>query len=116
MTLPARKPKPRLHENKRRFPGHRTWVRGHLCVVTTSANPTPCDGGIECAHVDRAGGKGMGYKVADWFTVSLCRAHHAEYHRGAATFEKRYGLDLVASANEFTRKSPHYPKMKEAMK
>lgn len=117
MTLPARKPKPKLHESKRRFPGHRAWVRGHMCAVTTSYNPTPCDGDTECAHVRMGTDGGVGVKPSDWWTVSLCRVHHAEQHQiGEGAFEKRYGLNLKALAEEFARKSPHWTKMREAMK
>ena len=117
--LPARKKKIReIKPEKDRFPGHRKWIRGFHCVVSLSeAEPeTPCDLVVTCAHVDHAGGKGMGKKVADWHTVPLCFGHHQEYHqKGARTCEKKYGLDLVALAEEFAKKSPYWRKMKEAM-
>lgn len=42
------------------------------------------------------------------WTISLCRAHHAEQHRiGESAFEIRYNLDLIALAEVFTQASPH---------
>ncbi len=62
---------------------------------------------IECAHVRRAFNSGTGMKPSDAYTVSLCSDHHAESHRGERTFEQKYGLDLLALAEEFFRASPH---------
>ena len=51
---------------------------------------------------------GQGIKPSDRWVVSLCRAHHAEQHGiGERAFEGRYGLELVALAEEFARGSPH---------
>lgn len=50
---------------------------------------------IQIAHV-RTGGMG---RKADWTaTIGLCDGHHREHHRGAATFEARYRIDLRATA------------------
>jgi hypothetical protein len=62
---------------------------------------------MEAAHVDHAGGKGMGIKVSDWAAVPLCSDHHAEYHRGARTFEATHRVDLVALADAYADRSPH---------
>jgi hypothetical protein len=41
---------------------------------------------------------------------------HAEQHRiGEIAFEKRHGLDLVALAQEFARRSPHWSKLRNIM-
>lgn len=90
----------------RRSPAHRAWIRGHQCSVPGCAGMP-----IECAHVRRANNSGMGFKPSDAFTVSLCRDHHAESHRGERTFEERHGLDLLALAEKFYRASPHRHKL-----
>jgi hypothetical protein len=64
---------------------------------------------IECAHVRMGTDGGQGLKPSDRYCISLCAHHHAEQHRiGEARFEKMYGVDLVALAAEFARKSPHW--------
>lgn len=97
----AIKPKARL-----RSPAHRDWVRKHRCCVP-GCQLMP----IEVAHVNTAANSGMSRKASDAFTVSLCREHHAESHRGERTFEKRHGIDLMALAEAFYRKSPHRQKL-----
>ena len=63
---------------------------------------------IECAHVRCGTDGGKALKPSDRWTLSLCRCHHAEQHHiGERAFEKRYGLDLLALAQEFARRSPH---------
>lgn len=105
--LPARlapdtyKPKPRL-----RSTAHRDWVRSHRCCVP-GCQLMP----IEVAHINRASTRGMGQKASDAFTISLCRDHHHEAHRGERTFELKHGLRLIALAQEFYRKSPHRNKL-----
>jgi len=88
----------------RACPAHRAWVRRHRCsVLGCLAGP------IECAHVRRGTDGGQGLKPSDRYTISLCRDHHAEQHRiGEAGFEKRYDIDLMALAEAFARKSPHW--------
>lgn len=87
----------------RRFPTHIQWIRGRCCMLAGAT----CEGRIEAAHVDHAGGKGAALKVADYKTVPLCQGHHAELHRGAKTFEAKHRVDLVAAASAFAAKSPH---------
>jgi hypothetical protein len=95
------KPKPRLKST-----AHRDWVRKHQCSVP-SCQQMP----IEVAHINRAAHRGIGQKASDGFTVSLCRDHHAESHMGEKTFERKYGLDLMALAKAFYRASPHKGKL-----
>lgn len=97
----AIKPKARL-----RSPAHRDWVRKHQCSVP-GCRQMP----IEVAHINRASNGGMGRKASDAFTVSLCRDHHAESHRGERTFEKKHDLDLMELAEEFYRSSPYRQKL-----
>ena len=66
---------------------------------------------IEVAHVSRSFSGGMGEKSSDAMTVSLCREHHAESHRGEKTFSAKHGIDLMQLAKEFYRKSPHRQKL-----
>lgn len=107
MALPQRlapdhfKPKARM-----RSTAHRDWVRGHRCSVA-GCNDMP----IEVAHVSRSWSGGMGEKSSDAMTISLCRDHHSESHRGEKTFERKYGFDLLAKAQEFFRASPHRQKL-----
>jgi len=95
------KPKARL-----RSTAHRDFVRGHYCSVP-GCQLMP----IEVAHINRASTRGMGEKSSDAFTVSLCRDHHAESHRGEKTFERKYGINLLALAERFYRASPHKGKL-----
>jgi hypothetical protein len=78
---------------ERRFPTHIQWLRGRPCLIAG----TDCDGRMEAAHVDHAGGK----------AIPLCQHHHAELHRGAKTFEAARKIDLVAAARAYAAKSPH---------
>lgn len=66
---------------------------------------------IEVAHINRASTRGTGQKSSDAFTVSLCRDHHSESHRGERTFEAKYGLNLLDLAKQFYRRSPHRQKL-----
>ena len=95
------KPKARL-----RSTAHRDWVRKHQCCVS-GCQQMP----IEVAHINRASTRGIGQKSSDAQTVSLCRDHHSESHRGEKTFERKYDLDLMALAKAFYRASPHKGKL-----
>lgn len=53
----------------------------------------------------------MSEKSSDAMTISLCREHHAESHRGEQTFARKHGFDLLAKAEEFFRASPHRQKL-----
>lgn len=111
--LPPRRKSARseiLRGPKREWPRHRSWVRKHSCSVPG------CDlGPIEFAHIRTAANSGMSLKPADWHGVSLCHDHHAESHQAERSFEKKYGLDLMAIAHEFARQSPDL-EMKIAMR
>lgn len=75
------------------------WLRGRECFV---ADKGACEGKIEAAHVDHAGGKGIGTKVADRHAIPLCSAHHREQHtKGWRTFEIRYGFNAVDVAGDY---------------
>lgn len=103
LRLPPRVERPRARENRRSCPAHRAWVRRHRCCVP-GCQMLP----IECAHVRTGTDGGQALKPSDRWTISLCNYHHAEQHRiGERSFEKRYGIDLAALAEEFARRSPH---------
>ena len=89
-----------------RSTAHRDWVRSHYCSVPM-CQLMP----IEVAHVSRSWSGGMGEKSSDAMTLSLCREHHAESHRGEKTFCQKHGIDMLAKAEEFYRKSPHKGKL-----
>ncbi len=57
--------------------GFKQWVRGRNCLAIGTGK---CEGKVQAAHVDYAGGKGVGTKVADRFTIPLCAKHHAMQH------------------------------------
>lgn len=102
MALPRRIPKERNRSERWRSPAHCNFVRSHHCIVPG------CDGmPIEVAHVRNGSDAGMGRKPSDWFTVSMCRDHHAEQHRiGEGPFERAHRIDLHALAAEFAAESP----------
>lgn len=84
---------------------HRDFVRSFNCCVPD------CPGRpIEVCHIRVGTDGGMGRKPSDFFTISLCGGadgHHAEQHRiGEISFADKYGLDLLAMAEEFCRHSP----------
>jgi len=69
---------------------------------------------IECAHVRTGTGGGTGLKPSDRWTISLCHLHHAEQHRiGEAAFQARHGIDLLALAELFAARSPHWRRLEE---
>lgn len=93
---------------KREWPRHRAFIHRHQCSV-----PGCQAGPIECAHIRTAANSGKGIKPHDWFTVSLCDAHHAEAHEGEKSFERKYSINLMEIAEAFAKASPDI-KMKAA--
>lgn len=76
------------------------WIRGRPCIF---ADQGGCEGKIEAAHLDFAGGKGVGTKVADRYAVPMCAGHHRlQHNKGWNTFMRlmRVGANdlLVAAA------------------
>lgn len=73
------------------------WLRGRDCIFADSGE---CDGKIVAAHLDFAGGKGTGSKVADRYAVPIRggpNGHHALQHRiGWQTFMARMGVTREA--------------------
>jgi len=65
---------------------------------------------MQAAHVDHAGGKGMGTKVADRHAIPLCAGHHSRQHNvGWRTFENEClgGKDAVAMADAYWNAWPN---------
>jgi hypothetical protein len=95
-------------------PAFLQWLRGRQCAIAGRLGHV-CSGRIEAAHVDHAGGKGIGTKVADRHAISLCTGAHDEQHRrGWATFERIYMLDAMALAADFWRQWPGRAKWEAA--
>lgn len=90
-------------------PAFLQWIRGRPCAFASSE----CYGKIEAMHLDFAGGKGVGTKVADRFSLPACAGHHAEQHyKGWQTFRRRMGVTedmLLAAAAKFWRDWPGRP-------
>jgi hypothetical protein len=65
---------------------YRQWLRGRPCACGGKLN---CGGKIVAAHVDNAGGKGMGTKVADKNCIPLSEyCHQLQHSIGWPRFEK----------------------------
>lgn len=101
--LPKRIPKERNRSERWRSQAHCTFVRSHECSVPGCAGRP-----IEVAHLRNGTDAAMGRKASDFYTVSLCREHHAAQHAyGEGTFWKqvahRNPYDL---ATEFADRSP----------
>ena len=102
---PRKKNSGKQHEG-RRFPSHLQWVRGRPCILEGRAGHI-CNSKIRACHVDDAGGKGMSLKVADYHTVPGCDCAHDEMHRGAKTWQTKYGIILKDAAKAYAKASPH---------
>lgn len=101
--LPRRlRPKAPKERGPLRSPGHLAFVRTFACVV-----PGCLKTDIEACHLRLGTDGSMGRKPSDNFAFSGCHDHHAESHRiGEASFQKKYGLDLLSLTAEFAKASP----------
>lgn len=96
----------RQHEGKR-FPSHLKWLRGRPCILE-GKHGHACEGQMEAMHVDEAGGKGMGVKVADYWAVPGCSEAHRLLHQyGSATWQRTWRVNLVEAAKAYAAASPH---------
>jgi hypothetical protein len=79
----------RRHRNSPRpaeksAPGFLKFVRGYECAFQGIGK---CEGKVEAMHLDWAGGKGTGSKVADRFVIPGCSGHARRQHnKGWETF------------------------------
>lgn len=82
-----------------RAPSFLQWLRGRNCLLCDRGG---CEGRIEAAHVDYAGGKGVGIKVADRFAVPMCAGHHRAQHAwGWQTFEDNFRIDALEASKAY---------------
>jgi hypothetical protein len=73
-------------------------------------------GPIEFAHVRSAANSGTGLKPSSAWGIALCSECHLLQHQiGQKAFEAKHGIDLMALALEFIRRSPDYA-MRESLK
>lgn len=90
-----------------RAPQFRQWLRGRPCLLETKGG---CEGRLEAAHVDYAGGKGVGIKVHDKHCIPLCQEHHRVQHSwGWETFEANFGMkpgDAAMAADAYWKAWP----------
>ena len=100
--LPPRIAKKPKRDSRWRSTAHCNFVRSHECCVPgCTARP------IEVVHVRKGSDAGMGRKPSDWFTISLCRDHHAEQHSlGESSFEMKHRIRMMSLAAEFAAASP----------
>lgn len=86
----------------RRDPKLRAWIVTQPCLVERLTG-LACMWKVHAAHVP-TGTRGMGMKGDDLF-VPLCFHHHIneQHGRGTKWFEKTYGVDLLAEAQEYMR-------------
>jgi hypothetical protein len=96
---------------------HLQWIRGFTCIVPH------CDTGakVQAHHVRKGipveaerGGTGM--TPHDKWTVPICAIHHEQAHHGQDSFERKYGLDLIAKATEFAAASPALRRLRTRQK
>jgi hypothetical protein len=95
---PRRKNAPRPAEKS--APQFLQWLRGRACVFRV-IDGARCEGKIEAAHLDWAGGKGIGTKVRDSAAVPMCSGHHRlQHNKGWATFmrEREVNKTLMLEA------------------
>src|SRR5688572_27437641 len=101
LAKPRKRNAPRPAEKSAR--GFLQWLRGRECACASHC----CEGGIEAAHVDHGGDKGMGTKVSDRFAMPLCSWHHRTQHYfGWASFERRYQIDALTLAAAYWQAWP----------
>ena len=91
----------------KRCPQFLQWLRGRPCLLVDRGG---CDGKIVAAHVDYAGGKGMGTKVPDMHAVPMCggfHGHHAAQHAwGWKTFEANFKINALEAAKAYWQAWP----------
>lgn len=86
-------------DSKLRIPAFLKWLRGRPCRLERHGG---CNGSIEACHVDYAGGKGMGLKVSDKWTIPMCSEHHRTQHAwGWRRFEANFKIDGLEDSKAY---------------
>jgi hypothetical protein len=105
-TKPRHKNSPRIAEKS--APAFLQWLRGRECYFAQPGGF--CVGRIEAMHLDFAGGKGVGTKVCDRYSLPACTAHHHRQHLiGWNTFLAQFGFSkerLLGAAAEYWYRWP----------
>lgn len=75
---------------------HLAFVRSKGCLI--SFNGQRCNQRPEAHHLMKMGGRGMGLKESDEWTVPLCRYHHSEVtdYGDEEKFWNKYGFKYEA--------------------
>lgn len=95
-----KQPTPNKRTGRLRCPAHLKFVREHYCLVD-GCYELP----VQAAHWRLGAHAGMSQKPDDSRAVPLCHTHHAEAHRGEATFAMVHKLDIEKAIDELCRKS-----------
>jgi hypothetical protein len=113
-TKPRKRNAPRPAEKS--APQFKAWLGKRECFLAKHPlggcgwGDPPRKSFVEAAHVDHAGGKGMGTKVADSFCLPLCQRHHDEQsgkigafrqRGGWPKFQAKYGFTAVDAAGDY---------------
>ena len=104
MTFPKKKQRKKMGVRKPSridCPGHLQWIRNTFACTAHAAGT--CEGKNEAHHATTRGAGGGDEKA-----IPLCFFHHGEVHNiGRKTFEEKYKLDLLKSAEQLWKQSPH---------
>ncbi len=91
------KPIPKRRANPRRgplrCPAYRAWLRTLGCMMLGC--------GAQFADAAHTLNNGMHSKGPDSSCVPLCRKHHREYDTGRMAFERKYTINMPATAGIF---------------
>lgn len=112
-SLPPKRQRPKLgiRTEQREYPAHRAFVRSFVCVIHDKHE---CEGIIEAAHVRIGTEGGTGLKPHDKWCIPACSKAHQEQHQiGERSFAAKYGIDLKAVAEKFSKASPHRSKWED---
>jgi len=90
-----------------RCAAHLKWIRGFYCCVCSMTDAQSQPSPTEAAHVRLGTDGGMGMKPGDNWTIPLCSDHHREQHQiGEASFQERYQIESIPTAEKFWTNSP----------
>ena len=113
MKLRRRRPEPMglRKDAQLRSAAHLQFVRGFTCILF-GKDGHYCEGKPAACHV-RTGTDGcLGVKPSDNYTYPACSKAHREQHDiGEAAFERKYGVNLRATADKLWQLSPARKKM-----